>query len=395
MPSIEEILARLHELANTWRIAAIIWHFLFSAFIAALIAGARPSRRICGILLSLPFVSVSSIAWMSDNPFNGILFGVLSVVLIVVASRQSKEAVQIAPIWALFAGSGMIAVGWIYPHFLDTDNVLAYLYAAPTGLVPCATLSILIGFCLVLNRLNSGAYALILGITGIFFGITGVAQLNVSLDWALLLGAVILVVFALVKGNKSNSRACEHKDIRISVWGVGPRMVLFCLPNLALAILVHIMEPELTITPSPIHAISLIGAFLIVVGICLWAPGARRIDRAFHKGELLTDGVYSIVRHPMYSGIIVFIIPGIAFLLNFWSLMTVSFVAYIVFRLLIKDEDIFLEQKFGESFLEYKLKVNALIPYVSFHKQPNSLTKEFWCWEIRNKHSEESFDKCR
>ncbi len=212
MPTTEEILSGLHDISNTWRLAAIIWHFLFFIFITALIAGARPSERICGILLTLPFVSVSAIAWISHNPFNGILFSVLSIVLIFVSLRQSKEPIEIATIGGFFAGIGMIIFGWIYPHFLDTQNVIEYLYAAPTGLVPCATLSIVIGFSLVLNGLNSRAYALTLGITGLFFGITGIAQLRVVLDWFLLLGAVSLIVFTMLRSKKRNANAAENKD---------------------------------------------------------------------------------------------------------------------------------------------------------------------------------------
>lgn len=35
----------------------------------------------------------------------------------------------------------MLAIGWIYPHFLDGPAV-DYLHAAPVGLVPCPTLAV-------------------------------------------------------------------------------------------------------------------------------------------------------------------------------------------------------------------------------------------------------------
>jgi hypothetical protein len=51
---------------------------------------------------------------------------------------------------------------------------------------------------MVLNGLNSRALLLILGIMGMFYGITGVAQLGVSIDGVLLLGAVMIVIVAFL-----------------------------------------------------------------------------------------------------------------------------------------------------------------------------------------------------
>jgi hypothetical protein len=52
---------------------------------------------------------------------------------------------------------------------------------------------------MVLNGLNSRALSLILGIMGMFYGITGVAQLGVSIDWVLLLGAVMIVIVGFLR----------------------------------------------------------------------------------------------------------------------------------------------------------------------------------------------------
>ena len=79
---------------------------------------------------------MSVLTWAAVNPFNGTLLGLAGVVLIVVAFRLPNEPIQIAPLWVVVAGALMFVFGWVYPHFLDTYPVFAYLYAAPTGLVP-------------------------------------------------------------------------------------------------------------------------------------------------------------------------------------------------------------------------------------------------------------------
>lgn len=199
MPTVDQILAGLRAIANTWQPLSIIWHFYFACFAVALICSARPLKRTCGILLSLPLLSVSLVAWLSQNPFNGIVYALISFLLIYVSLRLPCENVRIAPMRAMIPGMVMIIFGWIYPHFLNTSSLLSYLYAAPIGVIPCATLSIVIGFALVLSNLESRALTLILGIAGLFYGLTGVLQLHVTIDWILLIGAVTLLSFSFIK----------------------------------------------------------------------------------------------------------------------------------------------------------------------------------------------------
>jgi hypothetical protein len=104
-------------------------------------------------------------------------------------------------------GALLFAFGWVYPHFLNTSSFLPYLYSAPTGLIPCPTLSIVIGLALILGGLGARTWSLVLGVTGIFYGIFGSAWLGVLIDWVLLLGALTIVFFVLVerRGAKPNA----------------------------------------------------------------------------------------------------------------------------------------------------------------------------------------------
>jgi hypothetical protein len=199
MPTVQEILGGLREIANSWRVVATIWHVYLGAVALALWAGVRPSRRVAGVLLALPLLSVSTMAWLAANPFNGLVFSVLGIVLILVAARMPCDRVRIAFPRFLIPGLLMFAFGWIYPHFLDTSSYLPYLYTAPTGLIPCPTLSIVIGAALILDGLGSRRYWGILGVVGLFYGITGVAQLRVTIDALLLFGVIVILVHAFTK----------------------------------------------------------------------------------------------------------------------------------------------------------------------------------------------------
>src|SRR5512134_1782539 len=127
MPAPEQILNSLSTIANQWWLLAVAWHVYFAVLAAGLLFGVRPSKRVGGILLALPLLSVSILAWTAANPFNGALLAVAAIVLIVMAFRMPDEPVEIAPVWAVGAGIAMFFFGWVYPHFLDTFPLVVYL----------------------------------------------------------------------------------------------------------------------------------------------------------------------------------------------------------------------------------------------------------------------------
>jgi len=152
---------------------------------------------------------------------------------------------------------------------------------------------------------------------------------------------------------------------RMTAWGVGPRLALSAAPYIVLAVALHVSLPRIfLITRAPHPAFLIAGIAFIIGGISLWASGGRIIDRAFKEGRLLTTGPYALVRHPMYSGVIVFVGTGVALCLRSWILLTVPLVGAILFRLLIRREESYLEEKFGQQHRDYKARVGALIPFI-------------------------------
>jgi hypothetical protein len=198
MPSGEQILIGLKHISETWGTAAIFWHVYFAAIVVALLAKARPARRLIGFLLVPPLLSVSVFAWAAGNPFNGVLFAALGGLVLLGSAGLAGAPVRIASAGYFFPGLALFIFGWAYPHFLDTSSLVPYLFRAPTGLIPCPTLSIVIGLVLALDGLGSRAVCLGLGIAGVFYGVIGVVRLGVTVDWTLLLGAVVILVRALL-----------------------------------------------------------------------------------------------------------------------------------------------------------------------------------------------------
>ncbi len=209
MPAPDQILSVLTAIANQWKSLAIAWHLYF-AVLMGLVIVLRPSRRLMGILLGLPLVSVGVLAWYAGNLFNGVFFAVAAIALIALAARLPDERVQIAPVWIAVAGAVMFIFGWIYPHFLDTTSFWPYLYAAPVGLVPCPTLSIVIGSALMLHGLDSRSWSLVLAATGTFYGLFGALRLGVTIDFVLLIGALVLAAIVLMPGATTRKHVLAH-----------------------------------------------------------------------------------------------------------------------------------------------------------------------------------------
>jgi len=194
MPKTSDIINGLQSIVNDYSAVAIIWHIVFYLILAALIAKWQSSSRLTAILICLPLVSVAVLAFISGNPFNGILFSVMAVLTLIFGLKASHEPIQTSQLIFMVTGILMIVFGLVYPHFISAGSFLKYLYAAPVGLIPCPTLSILIGFLLVYNGISSQSITLTFVVFGLFYGIFGVLKLAVFIDIFLVLGSLSLLV---------------------------------------------------------------------------------------------------------------------------------------------------------------------------------------------------------
>jgi hypothetical protein len=192
MPTPEEILNGLAGIANDYTIVAIIWHLVLLLFIILLFIGKRPQKKYTGIFLTLPFISVGIIALLAGNPFNAVVFLVLSFILLLYALKLPAENIELKLNLSGIFGIIMVAFAWVYPHFFEYESLIKYLYASPIGLIPCPTLILVIGFTLLFQGIGSRRWILVLTLIGLYYGITGLISLKVWIDAGLVLGALVL-----------------------------------------------------------------------------------------------------------------------------------------------------------------------------------------------------------
>lgn len=117
-------------------------------------------------------------------------------------------------------------------------------------------------------------------------------------------------------------------------------------------------------------AIGVIGMIITLLGLvfAIWARvhlgkywssmPAIRVD---HK--LIRTGPYSLVRHPIYTGIL-FAIAGTAIIIGEPLGLIVFFLILTVYLWKIRVEEKYLQDEFGEAYAQYKNEVPALIPFL-------------------------------
>jgi hypothetical protein len=197
MPTSAEILARLTAIANQHLALAILWHAVALCVAAALLWGWRPARRLAAVLLAVPLIWVAALAFQNGTPFNGVILGGLVVVMAGLGMIGGREPVSAGPRWAIALGAVLIGFAWIYPHFLDGEPWYAYLYAAPLGLLPCPTLSMLVGVALIGGGLGSRPWRGALAAVALFYGLFGAFRLGVTMDLVLAAGGLALAGLAV------------------------------------------------------------------------------------------------------------------------------------------------------------------------------------------------------
>lgn len=110
-------------------------------------------------------------------------------------------------------------------------------------------------------------------------------------------------------------------------------------------------------------------AAFVVLLILYFALTVWSVSVFSKNNELITEGPYKYVRHPMYSAVIFLLNPALAILFRSWLLLLACILVYFIWRAALKSEERMLVQKFGDQFIEYRKKTPAFFPDLySFNK---------------------------
>lgn len=143
--------------------------------------------------------------------------------------------------------------------------------------------------------------------------------------------------------------------------GIGPK---FALPTIAFAAIVawvnYTYFPNLVYQFHPI--VQWMGVALLVVGLIVIIAANMQLHSALGSGKLITTGIFGVIRHPLYSSLIVFIYPGIFFYYGVLLFAIVPVFSFLLLMAMLPEEEKVLEQLFGKQYSAYKKKVNPVFP---------------------------------
>lgn len=149
----------------------------------------------------------------------------------------------------------------------------------------------------------------------------------------------------------------------MNIVGQGGKIILFTLPSLIAAILVHIYAPRLAALPEWLGIIRPVGYVLLAPGLLLWGAAIIQLLTGFSHGKLVTSGAYGVVRNPIYSSVTFFILPAVALLTLTWVHFVPAVFLYAGVMIFIGVEEKQLIRVFGKAYEDYLKRVDRLIPF--------------------------------
>ena len=153
------------------------------------------------------------------------------------------------------------------------------------------------------------------------------------------------------------------KQHGMNIVGQGGKIILFMLPSLVAAILIHNYAPNIAAFPGSSGFIKFLGYVWLTPGLILWGSAVIQLLTGFSKGKLVTTGAYGVVRNPIYSSVTFFILPAVALITSTWVYFLVSVFLYVGVMIFIGKEEQQLTQVFGKEYEDYVARVDRLVPF--------------------------------
>lgn len=150
----------------------------------------------------------------------------------------------------------------------------------------------------------------------------------------------------------------------LPIYGVGPIYGIgILLITVVFVVLSYIDKiPVLKVSVLKIPFI-IVGIIVAAIGFYVWFKAAFKIDKYIVSNKLCTEGIYSVVRNPCYSGIML-MCDGVLFISNNLYLFILPFVYWTAMTLLMKcTEEKWLLQLYGQEYIDYCKSVNRCIPF--------------------------------
>lgn len=139
--------------------------------------------------------------------------------------------------------------------------------------------------------------------------------------------------------------------------GSGERITRATLPFLVAGVALNVLFPTAFGVGGPPPALRAISIVVLIVGVVTWLWSAALVLTRVPRGELITTGPFSVVKHPLYTGVSLLVLPATGFLLDTWLGLLLGVVMYAASRRYAPAEEAALADRFGDEWDDYCSRV--------------------------------------
>jgi len=150
-------------------------------------------------------------------------------------------------------------------------------------------------------------------------------------------------------------------------WGrfAGPRVAIIAIVLLLLRL--KVLKGNRAVTSDPwLQGIGLV-IFVLGLALAVWARiyigrnwGMPMSEKA--EPELVTTGPYGVIRHPIYSGIILAMVGTAVAVSLYWLIAVVLVGAFFLYSAVMEER--YLAGQFPDAYPRYQQSTKMLIPFV-------------------------------
>jgi protein-S-isoprenylcysteine O-methyltransferase Ste14 len=144
--------------------------------------------------------------------------------------------------------------------------------------------------------------------------------------------------------------------------GNGRKIGLLAAPFLIIGLILNIIFPSVFEVGGPSAALKVISIIILIPGAAIWIWSVLLIVTKIPRKELITNGPYALMKHPLYVGVALLVLPWVGLLFNTWLGILIGIIVYIGSRLFSPEEEEMMSKIFGSSWDEYCKKV--MIPWL-------------------------------
>lgn len=135
--------------------------------------------------------------------------------------------------------------------------------------------------------------------------------------------------------------------------GSGRKIGIFTLPFLIIGVALNILFPSVFLIGGSQKLLTIISLIVLFAGLVVWIWTVYLILTIIPRKKLITSGPYSIVKHPLYTGVSFLVFPWVGVLFHTWLGAIIGVILYIGSRLYSPEEEKKLSAVFGKSWEDY------------------------------------------